>query len=291
MTGCAPTRVMSESVESAVVLVTGSSGVVGAAVAQEMHAAGWQVRGWDVRPGQWTTHLGDLRDTQLRARAVHGAEVVVHTAALHAPHVGRVGDDEFRAVNVEATAALLECASECGVRRMVYTSSTSVYGHALVPTDRAVWVDETLEPRPRDIYDETKLGAEALLAEGDRTLSTVVLRIARCFPEEPAIQAAHRLYRGVDVRDVARAHRLAAEHPEVTGAFNIAGPMVFRPNDTPQLWDDPRPLLEQRVPDIVTLFRQQGWPLPTTIDRVYDSGKARRQLGYQPTYDAAALVG
>ncbi|MFI9402744.1 NAD-dependent epimerase/dehydratase family protein [Nocardia sp. NPDC052316] len=282
---------MSDSVESAVVLVTGSSGVVGAAVAREMHTAGWHVRGWDVRPGEWTTHQGDLRDPHILARAVRGAEVVVHTAALHAPHVGRVGDDEFRAVNVDATAALLAQASECGVRRMVYTSSTSVYGHALVPSDRAVWVDETLEPRPRDIYDETKLAAETLLAEHNRALTTIVLRIARCFPEEPAIQAAHRLYRGVDVRDVARAHRLAAEQPEVTGAFNIAGPMVFRPNDTQQLWHDARPLLEQRAPDIVALFRRQGWSLPATIDRVYDSGKARRQLGYQPAYDVAALVG
>ncbi|MEU7219146.1 NAD-dependent epimerase/dehydratase family protein [Nocardia iowensis] len=272
------------------VLVTGSSGVVGAAVAHEMHTAGWQVRGWDVRPGRWTTHHGDLRDSQLRAQAVRGVETVVHTAALHAPHVGHVPDDEFRAVNVDATAALLEQAAECGVRRMVYTSSTSVYGHALVPDDRAVWVDESLEPRPRDIYDETKLDAETLLRKGDHPPTTIVLRIARCFPETPAIQAAHRLYRGVDVRDVARAHRLAAEHHQVTGAFNIAGPMLFRRTDTQQLWRDAPPLLERRAPEIAALFRQQGWPLPATIDRVYDSGKARRQLGYSPAYDATALA-
>ncbi|WP_378740156.1 NAD-dependent epimerase/dehydratase family protein [Nocardia brasiliensis] len=283
-------QVVSECVASAVVLVTGSSGVVGAAVAREIHAAGWQVRGWDVRPGPWTTHLGDLRDSQLRTQAVQDVETVVHTAALHAPHVGHVSDDEFRAVNVDATAALLEQVAECGVRRVVYTSSTSVYGHALVPDDRAVWVDESLEPQPRDIYDETKLDAEALLTKGDHPSTTIVLRIARCFPETPAIQAAHRLYRGVDVRDVARAHRLAAEHSQVTGVFNIAGPMLFRRNDTRELWRDAPPLLERRTPEIVTLFRRQGWPLPPTIDRVYDSGKAHRQLGYSAAYDATALA-
>ncbi|WP_309234801.1 NAD(P)-dependent oxidoreductase [Nocardia sp. XZ_19_385] len=274
---------------SAVVLVTGSSGLVGAAVAQEMRAAGWQVRGWDVRPGPWTTHLGDLRDGKLRARAVAGSDIVVHTAALHAPHVGRMPDDEFRAVNVEATAALLEQAAENGVRRVVYTSSTSVYGHALVPEDRAVWVDEALEPRPRDVYDETKLEAETLVADVDPPLATIVLRIARCFPEAPAIQAAHRLYRGVDVRDVAHAHRLAAENDRVTGTFNVAGPMLFHPSDVQHLWRDVPALLEQRAPELVALFGRQGWPLPPTIDRVYDSGKARRELGYRPVYDAAAL--
>ncbi|WP_416382781.1 NAD-dependent epimerase/dehydratase family protein [Nocardia brasiliensis] len=46
---------------SGVVLVTGSSGVVGAAVAHEMHSAGWRVRGWDRRPGRWTTYCGECR--------------------------------------------------------------------------------------------------------------------------------------------------------------------------------------------------------------------------------------
>ncbi|QIS21957.1 NAD-dependent epimerase/dehydratase family protein [Nocardia terpenica] len=273
----------------AAVLVTGSSGVVGAAVADEMHRAGWQVCGWDMRPGPWTTHLGDLRDAELRARAVAGVDTVVHTAALHAPHVGAVPDAEFRAVNVEATAALLERAAECGVRRLVYTSTTSVYGHALVPDDRAVWVDESLEPRPRDIYDETKLAAEALV-RAHRAPATIILRIARCFPEAPAIQAAHRLYRGVDVRDVAVAHRLAAENHEATGTFNIAGPLLFHPGDTRRLWLDAPALLTHRAPETAALFRRQDWPIPARIDRVYDSGKARRELGYHPAYDVTALA-
>ncbi|MCM6774733.1 NAD(P)-dependent oxidoreductase [Nocardia sp. CDC159] len=278
------------AVGSGVVLVTGSSGVVGAGVAQEMRTAGWQVRGWDLRPGPWTTHRGDLRDTEIRARAVAGVELVVHAAALHAPHVGVVSDAEFHTVNVEATAALLGQAAECGVRRFVYTSTTSVYGHALVPDDRAVWVDETLQAQPRDIYDETKLAAETLVADAHQPFTTIVLRIARCFPEAPAVQAAHRLYRGVDIRDVARAHRLAAERPRVTGTFNIAGPMLFGPNDSKQLWLDAPAVLAQRAPNVVALFARHGWPLPAKIDRVYDSGKAGHQLDYRPAHGVAALV-
>ncbi|MBF6469874.1 NAD(P)-dependent oxidoreductase [Nocardia beijingensis] len=270
--------------------MTGSSGVVGAAAAQQMHTAGWRVRGWDRRPGRWTTVCGDVRDEGLRARALAGVDVVMHVAALHAPHVGSVPDSEFRAVNIDATAQLLQSAAECGVRRVVYTSSTSVYGHALVPDERAVWVDESLPARPRDIYDETKLAAEALV-QADHPFSAIVLRIARCFPEPPAVAAAHRLYRGVDVRDVARAHRLAVEHPEVMGLFNIAGPMVFRPDDTRQLLSNAPAVLTARAPEIVALFGRHDWPLPTRIDRVYDSGKAGRELGYHPIHDVAALGG
>ena len=215
----------------------------------------------------------------------------MHTAALHAPHVGNVPDDEFYSINVEATAGLLEQAGRCGVRRVVYTSSTSVYGHALVPGDRAVWVDERLVPQPRDIYDETKLDAETLIGSccGEQ-LSTAVLRIARCFAEPPAVQAAHRLYRGVDLRDVAHAHRLALERWEVGGVFNIAGPLLFRPTDTELLWLDAPAAIAQRAPQVAALFRRQGWPLPARIDRIYDSSEASRRLGYNPVHGPASLA-
>ena len=93
----------------------------------------------------------------------------MHVAALHAPHVGQVPGGEFRSINVDLTGTLLAEAAAAGAGRFVYTSSTSVYGHALVPVSRAVWVDEHLIPQPRDIYDETKLAAEGLvLAPGSR---------------------------------------------------------------------------------------------------------------------------
>lgn len=274
------------------VLVTGSSGVVGAAIAQELDSAGWTVRGWDIRPGRWTTHQGDLREPALRAQVVAGAEGIVHSAALHAPHVGKVPDEEFRSVNVDATAALLEDAVRSGVRRVVYTSSTSVYGDALVPRDRAVWVNESLAPRPRDVYDETKLQAEALIGSHHGTgLSTVALRIARCFPEPPAVRAAHRLYRGVDPRDVARAHRLVLERHDVGGVFTIAGPLMFCPADTEALWRDAVSVIARRAPKVARLFQRRGWPLPACIDRVYDSSEASGQFGYRPVHGPESVAG
>ncbi|MHB8506190.1 MAG: NAD-dependent epimerase/dehydratase family protein [Acidimicrobiales bacterium] len=190
-----------------VVLVTGSSGALGRAIAAAAEAAGWIVSGVDIAAGPHTQLVGDLRDRTLLRRALEGADAVVHVAALHAPHVGESSDADFWSVNVELTDALLNQAAASDVRRVVYTSSTSVYGHALVPSGRAVWVDESLTPLPRDIYDATKLAAETLVARSK--VSAVTLRIARCFPEPLETLARHRLHRGVALSDVAAAHVLA----------------------------------------------------------------------------------
>ena len=68
-----------------VILVTGRSGLVGGAVAAMAEAAGWRVRAVDIASGPRTQMVGDLRDPGIRRRALRGADVVVHVAALHAP--------------------------------------------------------------------------------------------------------------------------------------------------------------------------------------------------------------
>ncbi|WP_041832498.1 NAD(P)-dependent oxidoreductase [Actinoplanes sp. N902-109] len=262
--------------------MTGTSGRVGSAIAAALAAEGWVVRGIDRATGERTGVVGDLRDATVRRAALRGADLVVHAAALHAPHVGRVEDRAFWAVNVDATDALLEEAERAGVRRVVYISSTSVYGHALVPTDRAVWVDESLEPRPRDIYDETKLAAERLVGTG--SIPAVTLRIARCFPEPLPVLATHLLYRAVGLDDVASAAVRAAEQHTVTGTFTIAGPYSFTRADCPLLHSDAAGVIAARLPDVAAAFRAQGWPLPHAIDRVYDSSAAMTALGYRPVH-------
>jgi UDP-glucose 4-epimerase len=265
-----------------VATVTGSSGLVGAAVAAALAAVGWSVQGIDRAPGRWTNIIGDLRDPEARRAALRQTHIVVHAAALHAPHVGRVDDREFHAVNVGATEALLEEAVRVGVRRIIYISSTSVYGHALIPTDQAVWVDEGLKPLPRDIYDETKLAAERLVASASP--SSVVLRIARCFPEPPPVLATHLLHRAVGLTDVAAATARVAEQDTATGTFNIAGPYPFTRTDCPALHHDAASVIAERLPDVAAAFRARHWPLPQTLDRVYDSSAATKAFGYRPVH-------
>ncbi|MFJ9210476.1 NAD-dependent epimerase/dehydratase family protein [Streptomyces sp. NPDC102264] len=271
-----------------VVVVTGSSGRVGSALATAFDAAGWEVRGVDRVPGCWTNVRADLRDQRVRRAAMQSADVLVHTAALHAPHVGRLPDEEFRAVNVGMTAALLDDATRLDVRRVLYISSTSVYGHALVPTDRAVWVDEQLTPLPRDIYDETKLAAEGLTADCD--IPSVTLRIARCFPEPLPVLARHLLHRAVDVIDIATAGVLAATHATVTGTFNVSGPHLFHREDCLALHRDAGAVLAGRAPDVFEAFRDRGWPVPDRLDRVYDSTAAANAFGYRPVRGVRQLL-
>ncbi|MFC9128235.1 NAD-dependent epimerase/dehydratase family protein [Streptomyces sp. NPDC057099] len=279
------------SQQSRHVVVTGAAGLVGSAIARRLRAAGRSVVGVDRLPSPGPSVVADLRDPGTWSHALSGAGAVVHTAALHAPHVGVRPDGEFREINVGATRDLLDASSAAGVRRFVYTSSTSVYGHALEPVDEAVWVTEDLVCRPRDIYDETKLAAEDLVLSAAGALSTVCLRIARCFPEPPAVQARHRLYRGVDLADVTEAHLLAVLGPrEAAGVLNIAGPYPWRIEDRGQLRHDPAALITRRVPEVAAGFGRHGWTLPTSIDRVYVSERAGAVLGYRPRRGVTALM-
>jgi UDP-glucose 4-epimerase len=273
------------------VLVTGSSGRIGSAVAARLTLR-HQVTGLDLREGPLTTAIVDIRDTGRVAELCAGADAVVHTASLHVPDLASRTPQEFRDVNVDATKRLLAACGEAGVRRFVYTSTTSLYGHALVPdAGAAVWVTEELAPRPRDVYDETKLEAEAACADAARHgLACVSLRMSRCFEEEPRLVAIYRLYRGVDAEDVAQAHELALSAGG-TGheIYNVSAPSPFAASDCGRLLEDAASVILERFPWVADEFARRAWPLPRSIDRVYVVDRAIERLGYRPVHDFASL--
>jgi nucleoside-diphosphate-sugar epimerase len=275
------------------VLVTGSSGQLGAEVARQLTPE-HEMIGLDVLPGEWTTNVGDVANADLIADLMRGADVVIHIASLHAPHVGQRSKQDFIDTNVTGTLRLLEAASTAGVRRFVYTSTTSVYGYSLVPDGReAVWVTEDLTPRPRDIYDITKLAAEELCRLFARAhgLPTICLRVSRFFEQTPDLMAAYRLYRGADVRDIAAAHLLAARNEgSAFDIFTISAHSPFQHEDTAALLTDAPAVIRRYFPDAEDVFRAQGWTLPTGIDRVYVAEKAERLLGYTPQHNFAELL-
>ena len=267
------------------ILVTGSSGYIGSAVAECLGEQA-QVVGLDRRPGPHTARVGDITDNALVRTLMRSVDAVVHTAALHVPDLGRASPEEFRRVNVDATRGLLEAAMAAGVTRFVLLSTTSVYGCSSRDGPPATWVDEALTPKPEDEYDQTKLDAEALCRNAaDGRLSTVILRLARSFPEPDYLVGFYRMYRGVDRRDAAEAH-LRAVTAAVSGSttVNIAGPSPFEPEDMAAVWDNPWPVIERRVPGVRAEFQRRGWPLPQRIDRVYAIAKAERVLGYRPRF-------
>lgn len=147
-------------------LVTGGAGFIGSHIAARLGALGHRVRVVDNLSTGFRENLsplgddvdfllGDLTDPAVCERAVDGVEVVFHLAALGS--VPRSLADAWGShdANVNATVRLLEAARAAGVRRVVYSSSSSVYGDT--PTLPKV---ETMEPLPRSPYAASKLSGE-----------------------------------------------------------------------------------------------------------------------------------
>lgn len=268
------------------VLITGSSGKLGHALARRLASNGHTVTGIDVVPGAYTTHVGSIAEREMVRGLVQGVDAVVHSASLHAPHVGQRTRDEFIDINVRSTLHLLEASVAAGVGRFVYTSTTSLYGHAMVPAERAVWVTEALAPRPRDIYDITKITAEQLCQDvaTETGLPVWCLRTARFWDEPMHLQVIYRLYRGVDVEDAVDAHVLALHAPAArAGVFNIAARTPFRECDTADLLREAPAVIRAHHPEAEAVFLAHGLELPGSIDRVYVIGKAEAELGYAPS--------
>lgn len=265
------------------VLVTGAAGLIGSGVAARLSAE-HDVIGLDLNPGANVQIVADCCDMAEWRHRVGRIDAIVHVAALHAPHVGQRSDDDFRRTNIEATSRLLDFALDAGASRFVLTSTTSLYGHALEGDGRAVWVDEGLKPRPRDIYDETKLEAEWLVASAGGPITVTSLRMSRCFPEAANVMAWYRLYRGIDRRDVADAHALALERSGSPATYVISGATPFMRDDVGQLHCDAPGVIERRCPGLTNRMATQGWHVPSSIDRVYDASLARRELGFKPRH-------
>lgn len=273
------------------VLVTGAAGRIGAAVAARLRSAHGVVT-TDQQPATGIDWVCDIGDRDTLSRALDGADALIHCAALHAPHVGQRADAEFQRVNVDATAALIALARRAGVHRMVYTSTTALYGAASVLPDRAAWIDEHTSPQPLTIYHRSKLAAEALVREAASPAFKVrILRMSRCFPEPLPMMAVYRLHRGIDARDVAIAHELALDDACANSAtYLISAASPFRPDDVHALKRDAAAVIALRAPKLASVFRARGWTLPSSIDRVYCADMSLSGLGWRSRYGFEDLL-
>jgi UDP-glucose 4-epimerase len=66
--------------------------------------------------------------------------------------------------------------------------------------------------------------------------------------------------------------------------FIVSAATPFTRADCEILAVDAPAMLRKRVPSLVRIFEQRGWPLPTNIDRIYDSTMAERELGWRARY-------
>ena len=287
------------------VLVTGSTGHLGEAL---MRSLGSAAVGLDILPGPFTDVVGSIADRACVARCMDGVDTVLNAATLHKPHVATHAREAFVETNVLGTLVLLEEAARARVRAFVMTSTTSAFGDALKPPPGApaAWIDESVAPVPKNIYGVTKTAAEDLcqLFHRNEGMACVILRTSRFFPEaddDPEARAAYAddnakaneyLFRRVAIEDVVDAHLAAAERAPAIGfgKYIISATTPFAREDCARLRADAPAVVSLRAPGWEDDYARRGWRMFQSIDRVYDNALARRDLGWRPKSDFAAIV-
>jgi UDP-glucose 4-epimerase len=291
------------------VLVTGSTGHLGEALVRTLKVLKHEVVGLDILKSPFTTCMGSISDRSSVRRCMGGVHTVFHAATLHKPHVVTHSRQGFVDTNITGTLNLLEEAVKAGVEAFVFTSTTSVFGDALIPPPGApaAWVTEEVTPVPKNIYGITKAAAEDLcqLFHRKEGIACIVLRTSRFFPEEDdnkAVREAYTddnvktneyLYRRVEIRDVVSAHLLAAEQARAIGfrKYVISATTPFLPDDLADLPARAPLVVRRRVPDYEPEYERRGWIMFPGIERVYVNERARNELGWRPRYDFGYIIG
>lgn len=183
------------------VLVTGGAGFIGSNLVRALLDRGDDVRVLDNFSTGNRANLegldvevveGELRSYERVHNAVRGVELVFHLGALGS--VPRSVQDPLTstAVNVEGTLNVLLAARDEGVRRVVYSSSSSVYG-----TRRDLPVTEDLAPDPISPYGVAKLAAERYCVSFSRVYESFETVVVRYFNVFGPRQSPHSQYAAV----------------------------------------------------------------------------------------------
>ncbi|PTB49564.1 hypothetical protein M431DRAFT_500038 [Trichoderma harzianum CBS 226.95] len=296
------------------VLVTGSAGHLGHALMITLPSLGFKPIGIDILASPTTTCVGSITDEPLIAGIFQKYPIkhVLHTATLHKPHVGSHTKNDFVQTNIAGTLVLLEEAAKLGdqIKSFVFFSTTSAFGSALSPKpgSPAAWIDETVVPIPKNIYGVTKIAAEDVcqLFHKQHNLPILVLRVSRFFPEEDDdedrrnamsddnLKVLEMAYRRCDIKDIVSATVCAMDKARQIGwsKYIISAPPPFSndPETLAALDRNPGEVFDKVVPAAAAVFREKGWSYLDRMDRVYDSGKAVRELGWEPEYTFAGII-
>jgi nucleoside-diphosphate-sugar epimerase len=178
------------------VVVTGGAGYVGSALVPKLLEAGYDVRvldlylyGIDVL-APWRGHRGlteirgDVRDGGTVARAVKGADALIHLACISNDPSFELDPDLGKSINYDCFGRIVELSQAAGVRRFIYASSSSVYG-----VREEADVTEDLELRPLTDYSKYKAMCEEVLFDRrDSGMTAVVLRPATVCGYSPRLR-------------------------------------------------------------------------------------------------------
>lgn len=147
------------------VLVTGGQGLIGRAMCEHLVHQNVEVRAFDLpthifvqgrKPVEGTENWhGSILDMETLSFAMRGCEYVVHFAAFMGVEKTESRPVDCLNINVNGTKNVLECAKREGIKRVLFSSSSEIYGDPLtVPTP------ESEPPRPKSVYGVSKLAGE-----------------------------------------------------------------------------------------------------------------------------------
>lgn len=287
-------------------LVTGGAGFIGRNIVRRLLAEGHEVRVLDNFSTGRRENLegldvelieGDLTSYHMVQRAVKGVDYILHQGAL--PSVPRSVNDPIASVNVNVigTVNVLTAAVEEGVKRVVYASSSSIYGDS-----PELPKHEGMLPAPKSPYAASKLAGEHLCRAFYESygLETIILRYFNVFGpyQNPHSQYAAVIPKFVTaalsgqpvvifgdgqqsrdftfVDNVVEANLAAIEAPkEALGkAFNIACGESFSLLELLEILEG---ILGKKIKK---LFRE---PQPGDVKHSRaDISRAKKLLGYQP---------
>jgi nucleoside-diphosphate-sugar epimerase len=181
------------------ILVTGGAGYIGSSLVPLLLTDGHRVRvldsllhGGESLLGVWLHPgfeliCGDIRDRDAVQAAVAGMDAVVHLAAIVGDPACARQPDQARAVNLDASIALVEECHRSGVSRLIFASTCSNYGRMSDPNG---YVDETSELHPVSLYAETKVAIEKLLLQqkNHSSFAPTLMRFATIFGVSPRMR-------------------------------------------------------------------------------------------------------
>ena len=155
------------------ILVTGADGFIGSHLTEELVRQGHSVRafvyynsfsswGWLDRcspevKGKFEVFSGDIRDPHGVREAMKGCEAVIHLAALIAIPFSYHSPDTYIDTNIKGTLNVLQAARELGVKRVIHTSTSEVYG-----TAQFVPITEDHPLQGQSPYSASKIAADQL---------------------------------------------------------------------------------------------------------------------------------
>lgn len=153
-----------------IMLVTGADGFIGSHLTEMLLNEGYKVRAlsqynsfnnWGWLEGLNHPNLevvtGDVRDPHYCKHISRDVDTIFHLAALIAIPYSYIAPDSYVDTNVKGTLNICQAAKENGVRRVLVTSTSEVYG-----TAQYVPIDEKHPKQPQSPYSATKIGADAM---------------------------------------------------------------------------------------------------------------------------------